>query len=159
MLFKESYAGYRIDGFSAEHFKTFKARWGRLDLKVQNEIYHENSVRVEKVLSSRRRITNTTEQGAQYNATTGRRGDWSGTPYDAIYQLCWCDHDEARLFFGLVWKKYFIDRPDCWIGYRTDGINSYTFPNRRQNLEGKTYFRPDNQVYLLELVGSRLVEA
>ena len=150
MLFKDAKNGFQLDVFSADHMGEYNEQWGQFSLGEQQAIYYENDKRV-----ANETVTNTTQQGAKYNPLTGLRGDWSGTAYDPIYRRTGSNHDLARLFFGLVWKKYFIDRPDCWVGYRTDGVHTCTFPNKRQNLEGKTYFRPDNQQYLLALVQGR----
>lgn len=47
---------------------------------------------------------------------------------------------QAALFFGNLWKLRIIERPDeMWIGIRSSDERP-TFPNRRINLPGKTYF-------------------
>ncbi|HZR33295.1 MAG TPA: hypothetical protein VFA76_15725 [Terriglobales bacterium] len=53
-----------------------------------------------------------------------------------IYEIA-CGMDErAGMFYGNVWKKVIIERPERWIGIRSDP----TFPQRGISLGGKTYF-------------------
>jgi hypothetical protein len=40
------------------------------------------------------------------------------------------------MFYGNVWKKVIIGRPELWIGIRSDP----TFSQRAITLGGKTYF-------------------
>ena len=84
-------------------------------------------------------ITNTSIEGGKVNPFTGIAGDWTGTPLDHIYQSCNQNVDEAGMMFGRLFKKIVIDRPEEWVGYRSDDDNP-TFPRRGINLQGKTYF-------------------
>ena len=40
------------------------------------------------------------------------------------------------MFYGNLWKKLIIERPETWIGYRPNP----TFPQRGITLAGKSYF-------------------
>jgi len=84
-------------------------------------------------------IINTSILGGQVNPDTGIPGDWSGTPFQAIYDHLG-DVDLAALFFGNIWKLRIIERPEEWIGIRNNPINRPTFPERDISLDGKTYF-------------------
>jgi hypothetical protein len=81
-------------------------------------------------------ITNTSIEGGKANPTTGIRGDWSGTVFHAIFETCGRNEEVAGMFYGNVWKKVIIARPERWIGIRSDP----TFPQRGITLQGKTYF-------------------
>jgi hypothetical protein len=55
--------------------------------------------------------------------------------FQPIYEIaCGMDEDRAGMFYGNVWKKVIIDRPELWIGIRSDP----TFPQRGISLGGKT---------------------
>ncbi|MGC1649906.1 MAG: hypothetical protein WA741_29120 [Candidatus Sulfotelmatobacter sp.] len=65
------------------------------------------------------------------------KGDRSGTVFQPIYETaCGMDEDRAGMCYGNVWKKVIIERPELWIGIRSDP----TFPQRAISLGGKTYF-------------------
>ncbi|MCX6594644.1 MAG: hypothetical protein NTZ56_24285 [Acidobacteria bacterium] len=84
-------------------------------------------------------ITNTSIEGGKVNELTGNAGDWTGTPLEHIYESCNRNVEEAGMMFGRLFKKIVIDRPEEWVGYRSDEENP-TFPRRGINLQGKTYF-------------------
>src|SRR5439155_8195018 len=81
-------------------------------------------------------ITNTSIEGGKVNPRTGIRGDWSGTVFQPIYYACGQHEQLAGMFYGNVWKKVILGRPEQWIGIRSDP----TFPERGITLQGKTYF-------------------
>ena len=81
-------------------------------------------------------ITNTSIEGGRTNPNTGIRGDWTGTVFQPIYYACGCDEELAGMFYGSIWKKVIIDRPERWIGIRSN----FNFPQRGITLQGKTYF-------------------
>jgi hypothetical protein len=83
-------------------------------------------------------ITNTSIEGGKPNPMTGESGNWEGTPFQPLYHVCGASHQLAGMFFGSVWKKIIIDRPEEWVGIRFD----LTFPQRGITLMGKTYFLP-----------------
>jgi hypothetical protein len=70
-----------------------------------------------------------------------RCGDWSGTPYNAIWVRCGYSELQAALFFGNLWKLRIIERADQWMGIRNDPTIRPTFPQKGITLQGKTYFR------------------
>lgn len=82
---------------------------------------------------------NTSIVGGAVNSFTGDPGDWSGTPWQPIWERHGRSAEQAALFFGTLWKLRIIERPEQWVGVRTTDDNR-TFPNRGINLAGKTYF-------------------
>jgi hypothetical protein len=81
-------------------------------------------------------ITNTSIEGSKPSPATGVRGEWAGTSFTAIYEACNHNEELAAKIFGTAWKMVIIDRPERWIGIRSDP----TFPQRGITLQGKTYF-------------------
>ena len=88
-------------------------------------------------------IMNTSIEGGKVNPFNGNPGDWSGTPWDPIWQRHGRSDEQAALFFGTLWKLRIIQRPEKWVGVRSTDDNP-TFPNRGINLSGKTYFLSPN---------------
>jgi hypothetical protein len=84
-------------------------------------------------------ILNTSIEGGKANPFNGLRGDWTGTPWQPIWERHGQSDQQAALFFGTLWKLRIIERPEPWVGIRSTDANP-TFPNRRINLPGKTYF-------------------
>lgn len=84
-------------------------------------------------------IMNTSIEGGKVNPSTGVPGDWSGTPWQPIWEHHGQSDERAALFFGTLWKLRIIERPELWIGIRSSE-NQPTFPNRGVSLAGKTYF-------------------
>ena len=84
-------------------------------------------------------IMNTSIEGGKVNPFSGLPGDWSGTPWHAIWERHGQSDEQAALFFGTLWKLRIIERPEQWIGIRNTEDHP-TFPNRGINLPGKTSF-------------------
>jgi hypothetical protein len=84
-------------------------------------------------------ITNVSIEGGKVNPFTGKSGDWTGTPWQPIWERHGQSDVQAALFFGALWKLRIVERPEQWIGIRTTD-DDLTFRNRRINLSGKTYF-------------------
>ncbi len=84
-------------------------------------------------------IMNTSIEGGKVNPFTGVPGDWSGTPWQPIWERHGQSDEQAALFFGTLWKLRIMERPEQWIGVRNTDDNP-TFPNRGITLPGKTYF-------------------
>jgi hypothetical protein len=84
-------------------------------------------------------IMNTSIEGGKANPFNGEPGDWSGTPWQPIWERHGQSAEQAALFFGALWKLRIIERPEQWIGIRNTEADP-TFPNRGINLAGKTYF-------------------
>lgn len=59
--------------------------------------------------------------------------DWTATPFQAIYEVCGKDKDEAGRCFGLIVWKVFEKRPESWASAHgmKDG----------QEIRSRTYFR------------------
>ena len=83
---------------------------------------------------------NTFIEGGRVNPYNGVPGDWSGTPYQAIWERCGYSEHQAALFFGNLWKLRVIERPERWIGIRNDPTNHPTSPQKGITLMGKNYF-------------------
>ena len=82
-------------------------------------------------------ITNTSIEGGRTNPATGIKGDWTGTVFQPIYEIaCGMDEERAGMFYGNVWKNVIIERPERWIGIRSDP----TFRQKGISLGGKTHF-------------------
>ena len=84
-------------------------------------------------------IMNTSIEGGKANPFNGLRGDWTGTAWHQIWERHGRSDSQAALFFGTLWKLRIIERPEMWIGIRSSDSQP-TFPNRRINLPGKSYF-------------------
>jgi hypothetical protein len=125
---------------SLPHRSDFDRVWLSMTLPQRTEIEAEINRRLEALIVSPDpnwgSITNTSIEGGKTNPDTGIRGDWSGTAFDPIFVACGFNEEVAGMFYGNVWKKVIIDRPERWIGIRSDP----TFPRRGITLEGKTYF-------------------
>ncbi len=72
-------------------------------------------------------IMNTSIEGGKVNPFSGLPGDWTGTPWQPIWERN--GQSDERI----------IERPEQWIGIRNTE-DCPTFPNRGINLAGKTYF-------------------
>ena len=59
--------------------------------------------------------------------------DWTGTPYEPIWQAVGEDWDTARFFFGLIVWYVFMNRPETWAFGR--------YPKNQGDVIGLTYFR------------------
>ena len=128
------------DVSSLPHQRDFDRVWMALAQTQRDEMEAEISRRLDQVLLSPDpnwgAITNTSIEGGRTNPDTGIRGDWSGTVFQLIYDYLG-DEQLAGMFYGNVWKKLIIERPERWIGIRSDP----TFPQRGITVQGKTYFR------------------
>ena len=132
------------DVSSLSHERDFNRVWLSITLPQRNAIEVEINRRLDALIASPDpnwgSITNTSIEGGRTNPTTGIRGDWSGTVFHAIFESCGQNEELAGMFYGNVWKKVIIDRPERWIGIRSDP----TFPQRGITLQGKTYFLDRN---------------
>lgn len=123
------------------HRQEFDVTWSLISAADRVLIEDEINRRLNALISSPDpnwgSITNTSIEGGRANPTTGIKGDWSGTVFQPIYKTaCGMDEERAGMFYGNVWKKVIIERPERWIGIRSDP----TFPQRGISLGGKTYF-------------------
>lgn len=127
------------------HQRDFDRTWLAIPAPARAAIEAEINRRLDELITSPDRqwgsITNTSIEGGQTNPITRIRGDWSGTVYDPIFEACGRNEELAGMFFGNVWKKVIIARPERWIGVRLDP----TFPQRGITLQGKSYF-PDTSL-------------
>jgi hypothetical protein len=125
-----------------DHLSDFNRVWLLMTFPERAAIEAEINLRLEELLTNPDpnwgSITNTSIEGGKINSLTGIGGDWTGTPFQPIHTACGRDQESAGMFYGNVWKKVIIDRPERWIGMRFDP----TFPQRGVTLQGKTYF-PD----------------
>jgi len=122
------------------HEGDFNHIWFSISLPQRQAIEAEINGRLNSLIASPDphwgSITNTSIEGGKPNPITGIPGAWDGTPFQAIYEACGMNDELAGMFFGNVWKKVIIDRPERWVGIRSDP----TFPQRGITLGGKTYF-------------------
>lgn len=122
----------------------FNKRWLRISQERRDAIETEINRRLHELLESPNpkwgSIMNTSIEGGKANPHTGLRGDWSGTVFDPIYQVCGESEEQAALMYGTVWKKVIIERAEPWVGLRADP----TFPKQGITLQGKSYF-PDTK--------------
>ena len=73
-------------------------------------------------------------EGAEIHTAGWMPGaDWTGTPYQAIYDACGRDVEESGKSFGLIVWKVFEKRPETWASAHgmKDG----------QEIRSRTYFR------------------
>lgn len=127
-----------IEKLDYEH--EFLRDWSRISVEDQTAILQEINRVLDALVTSPDTnwgaITNTSIEGGKPNPTTGEPGDWTGTPFHAIYEACNHSEERAAMLFGNIWKWVIIRRTENWVGVRMDP----TFPNRGITLQGKTYF-------------------
>jgi hypothetical protein len=120
----------------------FDRKWGEFTPEEQRNIDAEIERLLDALVENPSHwgsIMNTSLVGGAVNPSTGVPGDWSGTPWQPIWEHHGRSDEQAALFFGTLWKLRIIERPEQWMGVRTTDDNP-TFPNRGINLAGKTYF-------------------
>lgn len=132
--------GSARDVSALSHRREFDRTWLSMTAGERAAIEDEINSRLNAVMTSPDpnwgSITNTSIEGGRVNPQTGVRGDWSRTVFQPIFVACGSDENAAGMFYGNVWKKVIIERPERWIGIRSDP----TFPQRGISLQGKTYF-------------------
>jgi hypothetical protein len=135
---KDNGSAYEVH--ELESLPEFNRRWNLLTAEERDAIEAEINLRLDELVSSPDpnwgSITNTSIEGSKPNPMTGEPGNWEETPFQALYHICGESHQLAAMFFGSVWKRVIIDRPEQWVGIRFDP----TFPQRGITLMGKTYF-------------------
>jgi hypothetical protein len=118
----------------------FDRVWLKMSLPQRRQMEAEINHRLDELLDAPDAkwgsITNTSIEGGKSSPLTGKRGDWSGTVFQPIFEACGRSEERAAMFFGNLWKMVIMSRPERWIGYRPDP----NFPQRGITLEGKTYF-------------------
>jgi hypothetical protein len=137
--------GRTYDVTRLPHKDEFDAIWSLISTPDQALIENEINCRLDTLIASPDpnwgSITNTSIEGGKANPATGIRGDWQGTVFQPIYEdACGMHEERAGMFYGNVWKNVIIDRPERWIGIRSEP----TFPQRGISLAGKTYFLDTN---------------
>jgi hypothetical protein len=76
---------------------------------------------------------NTTGRGEIITTSWIPGSDWTGTPYQPIYEAVGEDWEMARFFFGLIVWNVMMDRPEPWSFGR--------YPRHEGEIIGLTYFR------------------
>lgn len=126
-----------------DYREQFDAKWNEFTPEEQRTINAEINRLLNELIDnpdpSWGSIMNTSIEGGKVNPFTGRPGDWTGTPWQPIWEHNGYSDEQAALFFGTLWKLRIIERPELWIGIRNTADRP-TFPNRGINLQGKTYF-------------------
>jgi len=129
-----------------DYREQFEMIWNRFTPDEQRAIDNEIRRLIDALIENPDRtwgsIMNTSIEGGKANPFTGEPGDWTGTPWQPIWEHQGRSDAQAALFFGTLWKLRIIERPEQWIGIRTT-LHDPTFPNRDINLSGKTYFMPN----------------
>jgi hypothetical protein len=133
--------GSTHDVLQLPHRREFDSTWSLISVAQREAIEAEINRRLDELITSPDphwgSITNTSLEGGRTNPATGVKGDWTGTVFQPIYKVaCGMDEERAGMFYGNVWKKVIIERPELWNGIRSDP----TFPQRGISLGGKTYF-------------------
>jgi hypothetical protein len=132
--------GEVFDVFDLSYRHEFDPIWLSIAEPARAAIVAEINHRLDELIASPNpnwgSITNTSIEGGKPSPDSGLRGDWTGTPFIAIWEACGLNEDAAGKFYGNVWKMVIIERPELWIGIRSDP----TFPQRGITLMGKTYF-------------------
>lgn len=116
----------------------FDRKWNEFTPEEQRAIDAEIARLLDALRDSpdslRGSIMNTSIEGGKVNPFNGLQGDWTGTPWHAIWECHGQSDHQAALFFGNLWKLRIIERPgEQWIGIRNTEDRP-TFPNRRINL-------------------------
>ena len=121
----------------------FERTWNRIPPRQRDAIEAEINRRLDELIHSPSpnwgSITNTSIEGGKTSPTTGKRGDWTGTVFEPIFEASGRSEEQAGMFYGTVWKRVIINRPELWIGIRSSETKP-TFPQRGINLQGKSYF-------------------
>ena len=132
--------GNAYDVFDLPYRGEFDQIWFLIRSSNRDDIEAEISRRLDCLTTSPDpnwgSITNTSIEGGRTNPETGIKGDWTGTVFQPIFEVCGCSEERAGMFYGNVWKWVIIHRHELWIGLRTDP----TFEERGITLQGKTYF-------------------
>ena len=128
-----------------DYREEFDRKWTEFTPEEQRAIDEAIAQKLDAIAESPNKnwgsIMNTSIEGGQKNPNSGVPGDWSDTPYEAIWVRCGYSEIQAALFFGNLWKLRIIERQDQWMGIRNDPTNRPTFPQKGIILQGKTYFR------------------
>lgn len=126
-----------------DYLAEFNKTWLRIAADDRVAIEAEIHRRLDELLNSPNprwgSIMNTSIEGGKENPQTGVRGDWLGTVFQPIYVACGYSEQQAGMFYGTVWKKLIIERPERWMGIRSDATRP-TFPQKGILLAGKSYF-------------------
>jgi len=129
-----------------EHQRNFDLVWRSINLAERTAIEQEINQRLDELVAhpdaNWGSITNASIEGGKPSPETGIAGDWSGTVFQPIYEACGMNIERAGMFFGNVWKKIIVERPERWIGLHSDP----TFPRRGITLQGKTYFLDQHSI-------------
>lgn len=126
-----------------DHREAFDRKWNEFTPEEQQAMNTEIKRRLDTIVDAPDpnwgSIMNTSIEGGKVNPFNGLPGDWTGTPWQPIWDRHGQSDEQAALFFGTLWKLRIIKRPEQWIGIRNTDDRP-TFPNRGINLPGKTYF-------------------
>jgi len=126
-----------------DHRDQFDLKWSEFTPTEQRAINAEINRLLDELIEEPSpnwgAIMNTSIVGGEVNPNTGEPGDWTGRPWEPIWERHGRSAEQAALFFGTLWKLRIIERSEQWVGIRSTDDNP-TFPNRGINLQGKTYF-------------------
>jgi hypothetical protein len=132
-----------------EYWPDFEKRWRQYTDKEQRTIINAIDEKLDDLAAAPDSrwgsIMSTSIEGGKVNPFNDRPGDWTGTPWESIYEHSGQSEQQAGLFFGLLWKWRIIEHGKQWVGIRNDPVNRPTFPERGVTLQGKTYFLDRSQ--------------
>jgi hypothetical protein len=130
MALREIDEGGRIkDVLKLPYEEEFNDTWLRIPAAERQGMEAEINHRLDELIASpspNYGSTNTSIEGGKVNQETGEAGDWTGTPFQWLYEACNHNAVRAGMIYGNLWKKAIIERPEMWIGIRPDP----TFKNR-----------------------------
>jgi hypothetical protein len=128
------------DVLQLDYLRDFESVWLLMTYEQRVAIEAEINCRLDELVHNPNpnwgSVTNTSIEGGRTNPATGIRGDWVDTVFQPILEACGFNEERAGMFYGNIWKRVIIDRPELWIGIRSDP----TFRRRAITLQGKTYF-------------------
>ena len=98
--------GETYDVSDLSHRNAFDQIWLSMPIRQRTAIEAEINHRLDELTASPNpnwgSITNTSIEGGQPSPETGVKGDWSGTPFYAIYEACGLNGELAGMFYGNV---------------------------------------------------------
>lgn len=132
-----------------DYWPQFKRRWDEYTQEEKRTIIAAIDEKLNELVAAPDSrwgsIMNTSIEGGKANPFNDKPGDWTGTPWEPIYERSGQSEEQAALFFGQLWKWRIIKHGESWVGIRNDPVTRPTFPERGVTLQGKTYFLDRSQ--------------
>ena len=135
--------GCAVEIEALESLSDFYKTWLRIPTHERAAIEAEIQRRLDELIKSPSprwdSILNTSIEGEKENSQTDVSGDWSSTTFHPIYVACSYSEQRAGSFYGTLWKKLIIERPEKWVSTRSDAARP-GFPEKGILLAGRRYF-------------------